>query len=159
MTEFWTEDRIKTLIVCVDDKMSARETAAMLGGNRNQMIGKAKRLGYHFHSKLSARPRRARAQVPVNIMRKAVRQQTPQGPFETDVPPSINDLAIPIEQRRSILTVGNYECKFGIGDPRDLGFFLCGAPTQDGNSFCAAHYARCYHRPSFQGNGTFRLPR
>jgi GcrA cell cycle regulator len=45
--------------------------------------------------------------------------------------------------KRTILTVGSYECRWPIGEPGAAEFTLCGAKTQSG-SWCPSHAARAF---------------
>ena len=51
---------------------------------------------------------------------------------------------IPLAQRQSIITVGRSCCRWPIGDPQHNSFYLCGARTDDGHSYCARHMLLAY---------------
>jgi hypothetical protein len=60
-----------------------------------------------------------------------------------------NDWDIPEEQRRTLLTLGENECHWPVGDSRDPDFFFCGA-EQVGNSkipYCRHHAHIAYRAP------------
>lgn len=165
MENFWTEERVQQLIVCVNDKMSARETAIILHGNRNQMIGKAKRLGYRFHSAGDVLERRAKPksngrQVPVNIRNTRDRSRGPDPQAPDPVPePTIDDLSIPMAQRKTLLDLTNHTCRWPVGDSKDPDFFFCGAEPLPEKPYCAAHNARAFAPVYRSTGGQFRLPR
>jgi GcrA cell cycle regulator len=45
--------------------------------------------------------------------------------------------------KRTILTVGTYECRWPIGDPSEPDFTLCGCRAEDG-PYCEPHKARAH---------------
>lgn len=51
---------------------------------------------------------------------------------------------IPVKQRRTILTVELSSCRWPIGDPQQIGFYLCGAKTSAQHSYCARHMQIAY---------------
>ncbi len=46
---------------------------------------------------------------------------------------------IPVQQRRTIITVDASSCRWPIGDPQQEGFYLCGATASHDQSYCARH--------------------
>jgi hypothetical protein len=61
--------------------------------------------------------------------------------------PSIIDLEIPMEQRKTLMELGRHDCRFGVGDVGEPGFFFCGGAVKDDHSYCAGHFARTHrHR-------------
>jgi len=67
--------------------------------------------------------------------------------------PAIADHDIPIEQRRTILTVRDHECRFPFGDPREADFVLCGGTTLTGLPYCGFHARVVYQPPENRGGG------
>ncbi len=68
------------------------------------------------------------------------------------------DAAIPVEQRKTLKQLTDKTCKWPVGDPRDPGFFFCGA-VQDGGYY---PYCEFHHRAAGQPNisrGAFALPK
>jgi GcrA cell cycle regulator len=57
-------------------------------------------------------------------------------------PPSVDDLMIPAEQRRSIWELTASTCRWPVGDPGQPDFFYCGGEVQAGSSYCAGHHHR-----------------
>jgi len=75
-------------------------------------------------------------------------------------PEKTDDDSIPFAQRCTLMQLTNLTCRWPCGDPREAGFFFCGALTADnvaGRVYCAAHTAMskgvAERRP-----GGFRLP-
>lgn len=59
---------------------------------------------------------------------------------------SEDDLRIPLDQRRSIFSVGKDECHWPVGDVRSPEFFFCGATAVEGEVYCRAHCRRAFTR-------------
>jgi GcrA cell cycle regulator len=66
---------------------------------------------------------------------------------EPTPPPTIDDLLIPAEQRRTLAQLTMDVCKWPVGEPGDPDFFFCGAASKDHSSYCEAHHCRAY-RPA-----------
>src|SRR5512139_1073069 len=56
--------------------------------------------------------------------------------------PSIVDLEIPQEQRRTLLELTEHTCRWPVGDVGEPGFFFCGAEPMAEHPYCAAHHQR-----------------
>jgi GcrA cell cycle regulator len=146
-TNVWTQfpelvDRLKELF----QGNSSSVIAKLLGHGmtRNAVIGKATRMGLK-------RPKRPNASATVTkVERKKERVRIsefhPVTPYieELDMTPAVDDTAIPIEQRKTVLTIGMHDCRFPVGDPADPAFFFCGAPQQEGRPYCKHHADRCF---------------
>ena len=59
----------------------------------------------------------------------------------------IADSEIPLEQRKTVFTLGPHDCRFPVGEVGKPDFFFCGAPALDKRPYCACHCARAF-RPS-----------
>ncbi|MGI9408667.1 MAG: GcrA family cell cycle regulator [Hyphomicrobiaceae bacterium] len=57
---------------------------------------------------------------------------------------SVSDQEIPMNQRRTIITVEQSNCRWPYGDPSSASFFLCGATTQAGQIYCPHHMTKAY---------------
>jgi GcrA cell cycle regulator len=70
--------------------------------------------------------------------------------------PTVEDMAIPAEQRATImdLTFGN--CHWPVGHPSDAGFFFCGGAAAKGRPYCASHCNVAYMKPT-KPSPNFRL--
>jgi GcrA cell cycle regulator len=99
------------------------------------------------------------------VARREARKQAraaraPRFERETVPPPTIDDMLIPAEQRRTIWTINATTCKWPVGDPGEPGFFFCGAEPYLGSSYCAGHRHRStnYVRtPPFRRQANFRF--
>lgn len=134
-TSPWTDDRIAILKDCIDKKMSAGDTAYRMGMNRNQVIGKANRIGLRFLS-VEAKPKRApgrtlfvRAVFPYRVA------TDPVMPAQPEKPPEFLGL--------TIFELTKFNCHFPEGDRAPYSF--CGAITTEG-PYCSHHKNLCYHR-------------
>ena len=71
----------------------------------------------------------------------------PQPEFKSDGfdgTPTEWDLQIPVEQRIGLLKLTNKTCHWPVGEPRDPGFFFCGAVVHEEEPYCADHCRRAY---------------
>ncbi|MBE0530257.1 MAG: hypothetical protein IH626_05475 [Rhodospirillales bacterium] len=50
------------------------------------------------------------------------------------------------KMREAVPAVGSRTCQWIEGEPRARDF--CGAPVREGSSYCEAHHARCYRKPT-----------
>ena len=160
----WTDEAKVTVKALWEEGKSALEIAVKFGVSRNAICGLANRSGWQTPNSPMNRPRvpkeKRMRQVPYNITKAKKRQDVPPplGPVEPDMPPTIDDLAIPFEQRRTLLELQKHHCRFPIGDPRG-DFFFCGAVTLKDGPYCEGHAARCFVPPEGRRNGRFSLPK
>jgi GcrA cell cycle regulator len=71
----------------------------------------------------------------------------PQPPLERDPAPTVNDLAIPMKQRRTLMELTSKTCRFPVGYPGSADFFFCGAIPRDDSPYCTGHYRRSIQPP------------
>ena len=155
----WTDERVELLTKLWAEGLSASQIATELGGaTRNAVIGKVHRLGLSGRGKapVQAKPRRTRqARAP----RRTVVQATTVGNvalkqvFEEEMEPNqlpqvqtanVAPFVIPLEQRRSILTLSEQTCKWPIGHPGSDDFYFCGAKCDVSTPYCEAHSRLAY---------------
>ena len=109
--------------------------------SRNAIIGVANRKGL---------PKRVRPDEP-RLPRK--RKPRPPRPMLVTVmpkifvapplpPPPVDDAAIPIAQRKTLMELWDGCCHWPVGEPGTEAFFYCGGPAVAGRPYCAAHCAR-----------------
>lgn len=106
--------------------------------------GKARRLGLP--------PRRAERKVeqPKPIRRNSIIQQ-PKPNGVTPVcaqPPERSAAEIPVNQRKGLLELGPFDCRFPYGHPGEVGFFFCGGIVEFGQPYCPFHCCIAYQRAS-----------
>ena len=158
----WTDERVELLTKLWAEGLSASQIATELGGvTRNAVIGKVHRLGLSGRGKApaQAKPRRAARQTRAprrTVVQASVGNAALQQVFEEDADPvqlpqvrptSMDSMVIPMEQRRSILTLSEVTCKWPVGDPGSEGFYFCGAKCDAGTPYCEAH-ARVAYQPA-----------
>lgn len=146
----WTPQRVEDLKKLWADGLSASQIAKELGGGltRNSVIGKVSRLGLSGRI-TSPRPRLSTPRVPKpRAVRQHKFQSTPLPAAPDFVPEpepiSIDDQLIPVEQRRTTLTLEARSCRWPVGDPvlDPANFFYCGADRTEGSSYCRHHDRR-----------------
>lgn len=117
----WTEERVALLKKLWEDGRSASQIAEAMGDvTRNAVIGKAHRIG------LKARPSPIRRQKAAPAASPAPRRPAPAAKKAT--------------------RVGERQCHWPIGHPREPGFHFCGAPAEPDKPYCAEHCAVAYRR-------------
>jgi GcrA cell cycle regulator len=147
MRMHWTEEQDQYLREH-RGKLSSSQIGAQLGCTRNAVIGRSNRLGlerlrsYNTFEEIN-HGKRVKAAAKV-AKEGAVRPATVN--LVALPPPSIDDAAIPAEQRKSTLDLGPHDCRWPVGDPQEPGFFFCGAVQRDGSSYCAAHHHIAHNR-------------
>jgi len=155
----WTDGYIALLKEGIASHYSAGRVAELLSNlsgatiTRSAVLGKASRLGIQFESDKSGWiPRTRSTYVPKQARAprkpRQPRERVTQKRSKVSLPPeplpetSLDDLAIPSEQRRQLMDLDAHCCRWPVGDPRDEGFFYCGAPEADiyaGRPYCKAH--------------------
>jgi GcrA cell cycle regulator len=65
---------------------------------------------------------------------------------EVYVPPQVQELYIPEDQRLSLLELNEQTCKWPIGDPLTPDFYFCGQHSEEGKPYCDFHSRRAYHQ-------------
>jgi len=143
----WTESQKAFVKEKWEAGISAGTISAELGTTRSAIIGLVHRNHWITPNTIANRkPREKKAtrQVPYNIQRALERgnSPSPQPPLERDPAPTVDDLAIPMEQRRTLMELTSKTCRFPVGYPGSADFFFCGAIPRDGSPYCTGHYRR-----------------
>ena len=128
----WTDERCTQL----DDLWAAGFSAAIiadkLGGiTRCAVIGKAHRRGLATraafkHKSGETKRKYIRRKLTLRDERTRFRK-----PMAEQRPVEIKDSEIPAAQRKTILTLGDHECRFPIGD--GVHMFFCGGSVKHGS--------------------------
>jgi len=155
----WTDERVEQLKKLWNEGLSASQIAAVLGGvTRNAVIGKVHRLGLSGRSK-TIRTSRPRPRKPRSTTRarSTSRSYSSVGnaalKVDTDVdaiaepeakPVPIEELVIPIAERKTILDLTNKTCRWPYHDPRDPDFYFCGRGTETDKPYCDHHSRQAY---------------
>jgi len=161
----WTEAKTADLCDLWQRGLSASECARDLGTkyqtyfSRSAVIGKVFRLGLcgqrkppqvlqTIKARVRARPTRSRKQSTKTHVRRALRLN---GHFEihdqidAQLPVEMPMADVPIEQRKSLVELTNYTCRFPYGEPGNANFFFCGKPEADllrHRPYCRFHSVR-----------------
>jgi GcrA cell cycle regulator len=149
----WTDLRVALLTKLWADGLTASQIAAELGGfpncadnGRSAVIGKVHRLGLSGRTKPKSTKSDKRTQGSKVRRINYNRSGSPGLPPPTlDYGPTIGDLEIPLEQRRTLIQLTAQTCKWPVGDPGSVEFFFCGAAT-DEEPYCSHHYRRAHDR-------------
>jgi GcrA cell cycle regulator len=144
----WTGENITILEMMVDIDASAATIAKKIGNGctRNAVLGKIHRMGLSGKRKVTqygGKPRGPGKKRKHNTTRLQAIFNGHDVPF-VEVP-TINDLEIPTEQRKTLIELENCHCRFPVGEPGRQDFFFCGDPTADligGRPYCASHSKR-----------------
>jgi GcrA cell cycle regulator len=154
----WTDERVETLKKLWSEGLSASQIANRLGSvTRNAVIGKVHRLGLSgrattVRTRSSNRPR-SRGQQP---RRPRPRFGPGAGPFSglwrpqggtTEYTPPVEELVIPLAERKSILTLQDGHCRWPIGDPQHADFHFCGKDKITGLPYCEFHARKAFQPP------------
>ena len=160
----WTELDKATIKGMWEAGDSASLIADRLRTTRNAIIGlvfRNKWVSPNQHGIRPAKPAgKVKRVVPYNVMKRVSRASspTPQPPMEADPEPSIDDLAIPIEQRKSVMQLTDHTCRFPIGSPGEGGdLFFCGAEPLVGKPYCGPHFRRTRAPPTDRQPHSFQL--
>ena len=54
------------------------------------------------------------------------------------------DIAIPLKERRTLRALGNNECRWPYGDPRQKDFYFCGKHRMGSSPYCEFHKRRAF---------------
>jgi GcrA cell cycle regulator len=157
MMTTWTDERYDLLGAMWAEGYTAQQIADKLGGvTRNGVIGKVHRSG--LPARFTPPKKHCTTKTPApKSKQKYVRQLIAPGggkPLRMadvlvyELPVTVEDSEIPTRQRRTLLELRDHLCRYPVGDPKEPGFFFCGAPIQKGSPYCDGHHQRCYQEES-----------
>lgn len=170
-TPGWNEERVDLLKKMWADGSSLSEIMLAIGGGltRNAVAGKVHRLGlkkrggHGLGGNFNVKPVRPKPvkkgsdQITGSAINRLVRKRkrarinAESGLCDVievcDVEPNVDDLAIPFEQRKTLLDLTDDTCRWGVGDPQSTDFFFCGGRVAETvvngkirkQSYCAHH--------------------
>ena len=127
---------------------SAAAIAKALGISRNAVIGRARRLGlacvpaavHAFQSEAAKnRPRVERGPLPWRHPARRPQHHQPQD--------AVNEMREIISSPVSIYDAGEHHCRAIVGQVSEGIALFCGAPKQDGYSYCPGHVERYFMPP------------
>lgn len=159
----WNDERVELLKKLWSEGLSASQIAGRLGGvTRNAVIGKVHRLGLSGRATTSRmkshrpRPRAQAAQQAVQNQRRLKARFAPSGnpavralyqPEAEPFIPAVEELVIPLKERRTIQTLTECSCRWPIGDPQMADFHFCGKDKVQGLPYCEFHARRAFQPP------------
>jgi GcrA cell cycle regulator len=157
----WTDERVDALKKFWQEGLSASQIAGRIGGvTRNAVIGKVHRLGLAGRATTSRmkshRPRRTPAAQKVRPQRQQQRfAGQPSSPlrdlYKTDgaepYVSQVEELVIPVAERKYIQTLTESCCRWPIGDPQEAEFHFCGKKKVAGLPYCDVHARRAFQPP------------
>lgn len=160
----WNDERVELLKKLWNEGLSASQIAARLGGvTRNAVIGKVHRLGLSGRvtptRTLGARRPRNRENNNTAPRRLRPRTIAPAGtlarsPWQWDsalqpegLPEVVEELFIPLDERKSVLDLKEGDCRWPIGDPQNADFHFCGKQKHAAFVYCEFHARKAYQPP------------
>lgn len=155
----WNDERVELLKKLWSEGLSASQIAGRLGGvTRNAVIGKVHRLGLSGRATTSRmKSHRPRARTAANARRVQQKSRfASQGnpalralyqPEAEPFAPSVEELVIPLKERRTIQTLTECSCRWPIGDPMSADFHFCGKNKVPGLPYCEFHARRAFQPP------------
>ena len=156
----WNDERVELLKKLWSEGLSASQIAGRLGGvTRNAVIGKVHRLGLSGRattSRMKSHRPRARVAQQQQPKRLAKPRFTAQGNpavrslYQMDAEPfvpTVEELDIPLKERRTIATLTECNCRWPIGDPQMADFHFCNRDKVPGLPYCEFHARRALQPP------------
>jgi GcrA cell cycle regulator len=151
----WNDERVELLKKLWSEGLSASQIAGRLGSvTRNAVIGKVHRLGLSGRATTSRmkshRPRQrvakrmAKARF-ANVGNPALRAL--YHPEAEPFTPAVEELVIPLAERKYIQTLSECSCRWPIGDPQLADFHFCGKTKVAGLPYCEFHARRAFQPP------------
>jgi GcrA cell cycle regulator len=152
----WNDERVELLKKLWSEGLSASQIAGRLGSvTRNAVIGKVHRLGLSGRATTSRmKSHRPRARVAKRAAAKSrfatVGNPNVRALFQPDAEPfvpAVEELVIPMNERKYIQTLTETCCRWPIGDPQQSDFHFCGKKKADGLPYCEFHARRAFQPP------------
>lgn len=155
----WNDERVELLKKLWSEGLSASQIAGRLGEvTRNAVIGKVHRLGLSGRattSRMKSHRPRARAAAAANAKGRMVnkaRFATNGNPlvrqlYQPDAEPfipAVEELVIPLKERKTIQSLTECSCRWPIGDPQAAEFHFCGKDKVTGLPYCEFHARRAF---------------
>lgn len=156
----WNDDRVEQLKKLWADGLSASQIAAQLGEvTRNAVIGKVHRLGLATRASSnrtnSSRLRLRQAQPRRQVQRQRVspvgntafRQMLEADASPLGHTPIVEEIEIPLAERKTLQDLTEGMCRWPIGDPQQADFHFCGRNKVTGLPYCETHARRAFQPP------------
>lgn len=153
----WNDERVELLKKLWSEGLSASQIASRLGTvTRNAVIGKVHRLGLSGRATTSRmksprpRPRQNVAKRVVKPRFQNVGNTALQRLYLADAEPyvpAVEEIVIPLAERKTIQTLAESHCRWPIGDPQEQDFHFCGKNKVTGLPYCEFHARRAFQPP------------
>ena len=152
----WNEERVDLLKKLWAEGLSASQIAGRLGEvTRNAVIGKVHRLGLSGRATTSRmKSHRPRSRVAAKRNGKSrfgsVGNPALRALYHQDAQlftPAVEELVIPMAERKTIQTLTENHCRWPIGDPQMTDFHFCGKSKVHGLPYCEFHARRAFQPP------------
>lgn len=154
----WTDERVELLKKLWAEGLSASQIASRVGSvTRNAVIGKVHRLGLSGRattSRMKTHRPRARVAGDKRLVAKsrfqAIGNPALRALYQPDAEPfvqPVEELVIPLAERKTIETLGECNCRWPIGDPQAADFHFCGKNKVVGLPYCEFHARRAFQPP------------
>lgn len=156
----WNDERVELLKKLWGEGLSASQIASRIGGvTRNAVIGKVHRLGLSGRATTSRmkthRPRQrvANPKRPAAVQKPRFAQvgnpalRALYQPEAEPYTPSVEEIVIPLAERKTIQTLVECSCRWPIGDPQMADFHFCGKTKVPGLPYCEFHARRAFQPP------------
>jgi len=155
----WNDERVELLKKLWSEGLSASQIAGRLGSvTRNAVIGKVHRLGLSGRATTSRmKSHRPRARVAQQQPKRLAKPRYPsqgnpavRGLYQLDAEPfvpTVEELDIPLKERRTIATLSECNCRWPIGDPQMADFHFCNRDKVPGLPYCEFHARRAFQPP------------
>lgn len=151
----WNDERVELLKKLWSEGLSASQIAGRLGSvTRNAVIGKVHRLGLSGRATTSRmkshRPRQRVAKRIVKSRFATVGNPALRALYQPEAEPfvpTVEELVIPMNERKYIQTLTESCCRWPIGDPQLAEFHFCGKAKVTGLPYCEFHARRAFQPP------------
>lgn len=151
----WNDERVELLKKLWAEGLTSGQIALRIPGTtRNGIIGKIHRLGLAGRVIVKLKGDRRKERKP-SAQRKPPAPKRPTTPLEAlyaacqvpDAPPMVEELVIPLAERKQLVDLEERDCRWPIGDVQQEGFHFCGRGKVDGLPYCEHHARRAYQPP------------
>lgn len=168
----WTEERTEQLKKLWAEGLSASQIASTIGNvTRNAVIGKVHRMGLSARSKPTCVNVAKRHKTQTEASSSCQSEPSPFSPSQPQSArvhrtsdPGVKDhnthnrnshprirqdedtRQTPSKERKTILELTEYTCKWPIGDPGSEDFYFCGCKSSMGLPYCE-HHTRIAYQP------------
>lgn len=150
----WSREHVELVREFASQGRSSGEIAALLPGDRSRcaIVGICHRENITLHGN-SGNNKTKKKQKRIRV--RARKRSAPEirhpselhvmSPIPTaPLPLPIDDTWVPVEQRRTVLTLTSSCCRWPVGHVGDKDFHFCGATRLPGVSYCEPHARRAY---------------